>query len=55
MLIIFILPMIFIAIAIKIEDRGPILYKSKRVGKKLKIIKKLELFLEIHQKAILEE
>lgn len=38
MLIIFILPMIFIAIAIKIEDRGPILYKSKRVGKKLKII-----------------
>lgn len=38
MLIIFILPMIFIAIAIKIEDRGPIFYKSKRVGKKLKII-----------------
>jgi len=28
------LPMLFIAIAIKIDDPGPILFKQKRVGKK---------------------
>ncbi len=35
-LIIFAIPMLIIAIAIKFEDGGPIIYKSKRVGKKLK-------------------
>lgn len=29
--------MIIVAIAIKIEDKGPVLYKSKRMGKNLKI------------------
>lgn len=33
LLIIFMIPMLIIAIAIKIEDKGPILYKSKRMGK----------------------
>lgn len=36
LLIIFSIPMICIAILIKIEDRGPIIYKSKRMGKGLK-------------------
>ncbi len=35
-LVIFAIPMLIIAIAIKIEDGGPIIYKSKRIGKKLK-------------------
>ena len=30
------IPMIIIAICIKIEDKGPIIYKSKRMGKDLK-------------------
>ena len=30
------IPMIFVAIAIKIEDHGPAIYKSKRMGKGLK-------------------
>ena len=30
------LPMLFVAIAIKIEDKGPVIYKSKRMGKDLK-------------------
>lgn len=30
------IPMLFVAIAIKIEDGGPIIYKSKRMGKDLK-------------------
>lgn len=30
------IPMLIIAIAIKIEDRGPIIYKSERIGKGLK-------------------
>lgn len=38
LLIIVAIPMIIVAICIKIEDGGPILYKSKRVGKGLKII-----------------
>lgn len=37
LLIVFFIPMIFIAIAIKLEDHGPIIYKSKRMGKGLKI------------------
>ena len=31
------IPMIIVAIAIKIEDGGPIIYKSKRMGKDLKL------------------
>lgn len=38
LLIIFMIPMIIIAVAIKIEDKGQILYKSKRMGKDLKVI-----------------
>lgn len=37
LLIIFFIPMIIIAICIKLEDGGPIIYKSKRMGKDLKI------------------
>ncbi len=37
LLIIFSIPMLIVAICIKLEDRGPIIYKSKRVGKDLKI------------------
>ena len=33
LLLIAAIPMIIVAIAIKIEDRGPIIYKSKRMGK----------------------
>ena len=33
---IFLVPMIIIAIAIKLEDKGPVIYKSKRMGKDLK-------------------
>ena len=33
LLIIAAIPMLIVAIAIKIEDKGPIIYKSKRVGK----------------------
>lgn len=36
LLIIFAIPMIIVAICIKIEDRGPVIYKSKRMGKDLK-------------------
>lgn len=38
LLIVASIPMLIVAICIKIEDGGPILYKSKRVGKNLKII-----------------
>lgn len=38
LLIILVIPMVIVAIAIKIEDGGPILYKSNRVGKNLKIM-----------------
>ena len=37
LLIIFAIPMIIIAIAIKLEDGGPVIYKSKRMGKDLKL------------------
>lgn len=37
LLIVLAIPMLIVAIAIKIEDRGPIIYKSKRMGKGLKI------------------
>ena len=37
LLIVFCVPMIIIAICIKIEDGGPVIYKSKRMGKDLKI------------------
>lgn len=37
LLIIFFIPMVVIAICIKIEDGGPVIYKSKRMGKDLKI------------------
>lgn len=33
-IVVLVLPMIFIAIAIKIDDPGPVLFKQKRVGKK---------------------
>ena len=36
LLIIFAIPMLIIALAIKIEDGGPIVYKSRRMGKNLK-------------------
>lgn len=36
LLIIFAIPMAIVAISIKIEDGGPIIYKSKRMGKGLK-------------------
>lgn len=36
-LILCMVPMIFVAIFIKIEDGGPIIYKSKRMGKNCKI------------------
>lgn len=36
LLIIFAIPMVIVAICIKVEDRGPIIYKSKRMGKGLK-------------------
>ena len=36
LLIIFAIPMIIIAICIKVEDGGPVIYKSKRMGKGLK-------------------
>lgn len=35
-LILFGIPMIIIAICIKLEDGGPVLYKQQRIGKKLK-------------------
>ena len=38
LLIILFIPMIIIGVLIKIEDGGPIFYKSKRVGKNLDII-----------------
>ena len=31
------IPMIIVAICIKVEDGGPVIYKSKRVGKKCKV------------------
>ena len=37
LLIIFFIPMCIIAISIKLEDNGPCIYKSKRVGKNLKL------------------
>lgn len=36
LLVIFAIPMAIIAIAIKLEDRGPVIYKSRRMGKNLK-------------------
>lgn len=36
LLVIFMIPMIIIAIAIKMEDGGPVIYKSRRMGKGLK-------------------
>ena len=36
LLIIFAIPMLIISICIKIEDGGPIIYKSRRMGKNLK-------------------
>lgn len=36
LLIIFAIPMIIVAICIKIEDGGPVIYKSRRMGKDLK-------------------
>lgn len=36
LLIIFAIPMLIVSIAIKLEDSGPIIYKSKRMGKGLK-------------------
>lgn len=36
LMIIFSIPMLIVAICIKLEDRGPIIYKSKRMGKNLK-------------------
>ena len=36
LLLILAIPMIIIAICIKVEDKGPIIYKSKRIGKDLK-------------------
>lgn len=36
LLIIFAIPMIIVAICIKLEDGGPIIYKSRRMGKDLK-------------------
>ena len=37
LLLMLFIPMIIISIVIKIEDRGPVIYKSKRMGKGLKI------------------
>lgn len=37
LLIVMGIPMIIVSIAIKAEDKGPIIYKSKRVGKNLKL------------------
>lgn len=37
LMIIFFVPMVIIAIYIKIDDGGPIIYKSKRMGKNLKV------------------
>lgn len=37
LVIIFAIPMIIVAICIKAEDGGPIIYKSKRMGKGLKV------------------
>lgn len=37
LLIIVAIPMIIVAICIKVEDGGPVIYKSKRVGKKCKV------------------
>ncbi len=37
LLVIFAIPMLITAIAIKAEDGGPIIYKSKRMGKNLKV------------------
>ena len=36
LLILAAIPMLFIALAIKLEDKGPVIYKSKRMGKGLK-------------------
>lgn len=36
LVIIFAVPMLIVAICIKLEDKGPIIYKSKRMGKNLK-------------------
>ena len=36
LLIIFAIPMLIVAIAVKLEDKGPIIYKSRRMGKNLK-------------------
>ena len=37
LLILVAIPMIIVAICIKVEDGGPVIYKSKRVGKKCKV------------------
>lgn len=36
LMLIFVIPMLIIAFCIKLEDKGPIIYKSKRIGKDLK-------------------
>ena len=37
LLILFTVPMIIVSICIKLEDGGPVIYKSKRMGKDLKV------------------
>ena len=46
-LIIFMIPMIIISIAIKIEDKGPVLFKQSRTGKNGKVFK-LYKFRSMH-------
>lgn len=46
-LIIFMIPMIIISIAIKVEDKGPVLFKQSRTGKNGKIFK-LYKFRSMH-------
>lgn len=37
-MLLFAIPMFVIAICIKLDSKGPIIYKQKRIGKKWKII-----------------
>lgn len=46
-LIIFMIPMIIISIAIKVEDKGPVLFKQSRTGKNGKVFK-LYKFRSMH-------
>ena len=41
-IIIFALPMLIISIAIKIDSKGPIIFKQKRIGKDKKIFEILK-------------